>query len=55
MGVAEEAIPITVKNIRLMFFTGSWHKVGYNLYPLLTDATAGVLAKTAWTMTAALP
>ena len=55
MGVAEEAIPIAVKNIRLMFFTGSWRKAGVQFVPLLTDAKAGVLAITAWTMTAAQP
>ncbi len=52
MGVAEDAIPIAVKNIRLMFFTGSWRKLGVQFVPLLTDAKADVLAITAWTMTA---
>jgi len=43
MGVAEEAIPITVKNIRLMFFTGSWE---------IASQITTVLIPTAWTMSA---
>ena len=53
MGVAEEAIPIAVKNIRLMFFTGRRQVVSK------TETTVLLMKQnikpSAWTMTAAPP
>ena len=52
MGIAGEAIPIFATKLPVAGFAGSWRKAGVQTVPLLTDAKAGVLAITAWTMTA---
>jgi len=53
MGVAG-AIPITAIKLPMADFRRQLAQGGVQNVPLLTDAKAGVLAITAWTMTAAL-
>ena len=55
MGVAEEAIPITAIKLPVADFRRQLAQGGVQIVSLLTDAKAGVLAITAWTMTAAQP
>jgi len=55
MGVAAEAIPIAVKKHQVDVFHWQLAQDGVQFVPLLTNAKAGVLAITAWTMTAAPP
>ena len=52
MGVAEDAIPITAIKLPVADFRRQLAQGGVQTVPLLTDAKAGVLAITAWAMTA---
>ena len=48
----EKRYPYLRQSCRWQVFAGSWRKAGVQTVPLLTDAKAGVLAITAWAMTA---
>ena len=53
MGDAEDAIPITAIKLPVADFRRQLAQGGVQVVPLLTGVKAGVLAITAWTMTAA--